>query len=135
MTQDPRHESTDEYFDRLSAAFSTLSALSRPTRVQTPADPAPAAHANRGHDASLMADAFAALLALEEGAPGAKPVRLVSGDAEPHVSEALVEDLTRRVAQRMTPDVVRAAVVDVVSQVAERLVKEEIARIRKGEHG
>jgi hypothetical protein len=82
-----------------------------------------------------MAEAFSALLALEEGTPEARPVRLVSEDVEPMISDALVEDLTRRVAQRMSPDVVRAVVKDIVSQVAERLVKEEIARIRKGGNG
>jgi hypothetical protein len=128
MTQHTKFESPDEYFDRLSAAFSTLSALSRPTRVES-ATPLP-----ETPGVSLMAEAFSALLALEEGTPGAKPVRLVSrgGDL---VSDAFVEDLTRRVAQRMAPDAVRAVVTDVVSQVAERLVKEEIARIRKGGNG
>jgi hypothetical protein len=128
MAQNEKHESPDEYFERLSAAFTTLSALSRPTRAATAPLP-------ETPGVSLMAEAFSELLALEEGSPGARPVRLVSGEPEARISDALVEDITRRVAQRMSPDVVRAVVRDVVSQVAERLVKEEIARIRKGGNG
>jgi hypothetical protein len=128
MAHNPKDESPDEYFERLSAAFTTLSALSRPARVATAPPP-------ETPGVSLMAEAFSALLALEEGTPEARPVRLVSEDVEPMISDALVEDLTRRVAQRMSPDVVRAVVKDIVSQVAERLVKEEIARIRKGGNG
>ena len=79
---------------------------------------------------SLVADAFAAVLALEEGEPGAQPVRLVTGDAEPRMTEALVEELTRRIIERLAPDAVRAVVAEVVSGVAERLVREEIERIR-----
>lgn len=79
---------------------------------------------------SLVADAFAAILALEEGEPGAQPVRLVTGDAEPRVTEALVEELTRRIIERLAPEAVRAVVAEVVSEVAERLVREEIERIR-----
>ena len=122
---DPKHESTDNYFDRLDAAFSTLSASPRPPRSEAASDAEPAG-------SSVIADTFAALLALEEGTPGAKPVRLVSAEAEPRVTDALVEELTDRVVQRLAPDAVRAVVAGVVSEIAERLVKEEIARIRKG---
>jgi len=114
---DPKHESPANYFDRLDAAFSTLSASPRPPRPETAGEAEPA---------------FAALLALEEGTPGAKPVRLVSAEAEPRLTDALIEELTSRVVQRLAPDAVRAVVVGVVSEIAERLVKEEIARIRKG---
>ena len=125
---DPKPESTDNYFDRLDAAFSALNASPRPARPETTAEVEPAASAG----ASVIADTFAALLALEEGTPGAKPVRLVSAEVEPRLSDAFVEELTKRVIQRLAPDAVRAVVVDVVSEIAERLVKEEIARIRKG---
>jgi len=122
---DPNHESPDKYFDRLDAAFSTLSASPRPARPEAAGDAEPAG-------SSVIADTFAALLALEEGTPGAKPVRLVSAETEPRLTDAFVEELTRRVVQRLAPDAVRAVVVGVVSEIAERLVKEEIARIRKG---
>jgi hypothetical protein len=125
---DPKHESPANYFDRLDAAFSALSASPRPARSEAPGDAEPTG-------SSVIADTFAALLALEEGAPGAKPVRLVSAEAEPRVTDALVEELTGRIVQRLAPDAVRAVVVDVVSEIAERLVREEIARIRKGPNG
>ena len=124
-TPDPKHESPANYFDRLDAAFSACSASPRQGRPETPLDAEAAG-------SSVIAETFAALLALEEGAPGAKPVRLVSTESEPRVTDALVEEVTRRVIQRLAPDAVRAVVVDVVSEVSERLVKEEIARIRKG---
>jgi hypothetical protein len=122
---DPNHESSDNYFDRLDAAFSALGASPRPARPEAAGDAEPAG-------SSVIADTFAALLALEEGTPGAKPVRLVSAEAEPRLTDAFVDELTSRVAQRLAPDAVRAVVVGVVSEIAERLVKEEIARIRKG---
>ena len=43
-----------------------------------------------------------------------------------------MEAVTDRVIQRLAPEVARAMVVEVVSEIAERLVKDEIARIRKG---
>ena len=84
----------------------------------------------------LIAEAFAALLALEDGQPGARPVRLTTGvdqppPAEPKITDAVIEDVVRRVIERLGPDAVRAVVVDVVSQISERLVQEEIDRIRK----
>ena len=48
-----------------------------------------------------MAEAFAALLALEEGEPGAKPVRLVLGGGEPRLSDGFLDELARRVAERL----------------------------------
>ena len=74
--------------------------------------------------------ALAARLAVEEGQPGARPVRLPSGDSELRFTDALVDDLTTRVIERLAPDAVREVVVQVVSEIAERLVREEIERIR-----
>jgi hypothetical protein len=79
---------------------------------------------------AILADAFTALLALEAGEPGAKPVRLTTASEEPVVTDALVDEVVRRVLQRLAPDAARDAVAQVVSDVAERLVREEIARIR-----
>jgi hypothetical protein len=96
--------------------------------------PVPAAATPSG----LVAEAFAALLALEDGRPDARPVRLAIGDAhppppaaEPPVTDAVIEDIVRRVIERLGPDAVRAVVADVVSEIAERRVNEEIERIRK----
>ena len=49
---------------------------------------------------------------------------------EPAVTDALVDEVTRRVLERLGPDAVRAVVADIVADVAERLVRQEIARIR-----
>lgn len=77
-----------------------------------------------------IADAFAALLAFEEGDRSAPPVRLVP-QAAPPVGEAELEEITRRVLVRLAPNTVKNLVADVVSEVAERLVRQEIERIRK----
>ncbi len=79
---------------------------------------------------TLIADAFTALLALEQGEPGARPVRLTTGGEEPVATDALVDEVARRVLERLAPDAARAVIVEVVSEMAERLVREEIARIR-----
>jgi hypothetical protein len=76
----------DDYFDHLEAALKSRAAAA--PRVP-PAEP------------SLLAEAFHAILALEEGEPGAKPVRLVLGNADPRFSEAFLDDLARRVAERL----------------------------------
>jgi CheY-like chemotaxis protein len=80
---------------------------------------------------SAIADAFSALLAAEQGEPGAAPVRLTLTPSAPAVSDQLVEEITRRVVERLAPNALREVVADVVSDVSERLVREEIDRVRK----
>jgi hypothetical protein len=151
-------EDSSGYWNRLSEKFAAFGGSPRPAPVQTAAtsDPAPvsgdATPTRSGIEAdtpgptavpvahtptsSLAAEAFAALLALEDGQPGARPVRLKIGDDEPKpqpdpvMTDAMIEDVVRRVVERLGPDAVRAVVADVVSEIAERLVKEEIDRIR-----
>jgi hypothetical protein len=135
-TPERPNESVDEYFDRLDAAFATLNDNPAFATLKEP-PPAPPPEASSEAPApapNLIAEAFAALLALEEGEPGARPVRLTSAGGEPQITDALMDDLTRRIVERLAPDVVRAVVVEVVSEVAERLVREEIDRIRKKHH-
>lgn len=151
------NEETRLYWDRLDAKFATINAPAAPavawppraappeavvadapaggpaaTPAAAPVPPNPPTDSSR-----LIADAFVALLALEDGQPGAKPVRLTSAHvpappaAEPTISDALIEDVVRRVIERLGPDAVRAVVTDVVAEISERLVKEEIERIRK----
>jgi len=108
-------DAVDAYLERVDHLLTTRAAAPPPAPADTP---------------SLLAEAFGALLALEAGEPGAKPVRLVTGDEAPRITEALVEELTRRIIERLAPEAVRAVVADVVSEVAERLVREEIERIR-----
>jgi hypothetical protein len=116
-----------------------------PTRAPAPADRRPAAEqrvTERGAteravtehaptSERIVADAFTALLAVEQGEPGARPVRLTSASAEPVITDALIDEIARRVMERLSPAVVRDAVTDLVSEVTERLVREEIERIRK----
>ncbi len=77
-----------------------------------------------------MADVFGALFAVEQGEPGAVRIHLVPAGVSPAVSDDLVEEVTRRVVERLAPERARTLVADVVAEVAERLVREEIARIR-----
>ena len=118
----------------------TLSADPSPTaaavRVSAPAMPsdteisstsaarAPAVPPN------AIADAFSALLAVEQGEPGATPLRLGPAAGGPQLTEELVEEITRRVIERLAPNAVRSMVSQVVTEVAERLVREEIQRLR-----
>ena len=144
-------EDTRRYWEHLDAKFArfTSPAASIPTppvHSETPVMPEPEPMAapeslpvpvsERQPMSGLIAEAFGALLALEDGEPGARAVRLAFEEkhsqpaAEPVITDALVEDVVRRVVERMTPDVVRAVVAEIVSETAERLVKEEIDRIR-----
>jgi hypothetical protein len=79
---------------------------------------------------NLVADAFSALLAVEEGEPDAAPVLLPSGFKGPVITNALVDQIAQRVIERLAPNTARDVVARVVSEVAERLVREEIERIR-----
>jgi hypothetical protein len=80
-----------------------------------------------------LADAFAALLAAEQGEPlpGNAPGWPATATAPaPVVTDAIVEDITRRVLDRLSDQVVRETVADIVSKVAEQIVREEIERIK-----
>jgi CheY-like chemotaxis protein len=85
--------------------------------------PRPAESPSRGVEPPALADAFAALLAAEQGQSAA--TRAASGDA---LNDQLVEEVIRRVLERMTDQVVRQTVLP----IAERLVREEIERVKKG---
>jgi hypothetical protein len=89
------------------------------------------------HPPSLppLADAFAALLAAEQGHKLSADAHLWPASAPSQappaaVSEALIESVTRRVLERLSDTVVREAVADIASKTAERLVREEIERIK-----
>ena len=56
------------------------------------------------------------------------PAALSSGGGA--LSEHAIEEITRRVLDRLSDQVVRETVADVVSDVAERLIREEIERIK-----
>ena len=83
-----------------------------------------------------MADAFAAILAAEQHEPmpalwpgwPAPPQPVSNGGGAP--SEDAIEEITRRVLDRLSDRVVRETAEDVISSIAERLVREEIDRIK-----
>ncbi len=74
-----------------------------------------------------LVDAFAALLAAEERMPIAASAAPLAGS---RVSEDVIEDITRRVLDRLADHTVRPTVLD----LAERLVREEIDRIKQQAH-
>jgi hypothetical protein len=83
-----------------------------------------------------LGDAFAALLAAEQGDrstvtgwPGVAHPPPPPAPA-PAITEDVIEEVVRRVLERMSDAVVRETTADLVSSVAERLVREEIDRIR-----
>lgn len=83
---------------------------------------------------SIIADAFSALLAVEQGEPGAVVPRLGGNGSAPVVTEALINDVAKRVAQKLalgSSEQMQGTVREIVSGVAERLVREEIDRIRR----
>jgi Mor family transcriptional regulator len=73
-----------------------------------------------------MGDAFAALLALEQGQASS---RLPSDWPSPLVD--VVEEIAARVAEQITERVVRSLAPDIVARVSERIVREEIERLRQ----
>jgi len=92
------------------------------------AEPVPATPPGGG--GNVILDAFNALLAMEQGEP--RPAaRAQTGAAAPiAVTDELVDEVARRVIERLAPNAARDLVAQVVSEVAERLIREEIARIR-----
>jgi CheY-like chemotaxis protein len=103
----PSGSTVDDYFERLDAAFTQ-----RSVRAPAPAD-----------DVGTVPTVDAVL---QPAAPAA-PRR---ADAAPLVTEALIDEVTRRVAERLGTAALRDVMADVVADVAERLIREEIARIR-----
>ncbi|HXH23931.1 MAG TPA: hypothetical protein VNI78_01705, partial [Vicinamibacterales bacterium] len=151
----------DDYFDRLDAAFANLGAppaaadaidssafdhlSTAPADILTLDRVLGAASTGLAEPASAprldepvltgaasgarnpIVEMFTALLAAERG----EPVPAFDWPPRPAVTEELVDEITRRVLERLAPDAVRGAVAQVVADVAERLVREEIERIRK----
>jgi CheY-like chemotaxis protein len=98
------------------------------TAAAAPLDAAPAT------GRSIVADAFSALFAIEQGEPGVVPIRLGGNGSAPTITEPMIDDVARRVIQKLalgSSDQMHALVRDIVSTVAERLVREEIDRIRR----
>jgi hypothetical protein len=78
---------------------------------------------------NAIAEVFRVLFAAEQG--DREALRRFQGAApQPPVTDELVDQITRRVLERLAPDTARQLVADIVSEVAERLVREEIQRIK-----
>ena len=95
---------------------------------------APAPHEAAPTGRSIVADAFSALLAIEQGEPGVVPIRLGGNGAPPAITEPMIDDVARRVIQKLalgSSAQMQTIVKEIVSAVAERLVREEIDRIRR----
>ncbi|HEY3162539.1 MAG TPA: response regulator [Vicinamibacterales bacterium] len=107
------------------------------TPTLTPAPPAPPvpSHVEGVAGRSIIADAFSALFAAEQGEPGAAPPRLAgNGSPSVAVTDAMIDDVARRVVQKLalgSSEQLQAMVREIVSSVAERLIREEIDRIRR----
>ena len=81
---------------------------------------------------NLVADMFAALFAAEQGesVPPAAPFTPPRAQTPAVVTDELVDEVTRRVLERLAPDATNELVAQIVSEVAERLIREEISRIK-----
>jgi CheY-like chemotaxis protein len=84
-----------------------------------------------------IADAFAAILAAEQHAPGVRPEWPAASAAPspavaaaPVITDDLVALVASRVLEQLSDRIVRETVATIASDVAERLVKEEIERIK-----
>jgi hypothetical protein len=145
----PRSDAVRGTFDLQTAGDPPSGLSTRPAPPATTQAPAPrlfvppsgpsplsdssagATTAGEHHKPGTIADAFAALLAFEEGDRSIPPVRLVPPPVAPVIGEEAIEEITRRVLARLAPGAVKDLVAEVVSEVAERLVRQEIERIRK----
>jgi CheY-like chemotaxis protein len=133
--------------DAVSEPFAPAAPAVPSERVAPFAPPAPAARAAsvppvRPAGLPPLADAFAALLAAEQQDPAPVSAPRWPGttastahhtdpsSAAAGGTDALVEDVTRRVLERLSDQVVRETVAEIVSKVAEQLVREEIERIK-----
>lgn len=99
------------------------------TLASAPREPAPAAAHSTPPGSNAIAEVFRVLFAAEQGDRDA--LQRFQGTAQPMVTDDLVNEVTRRVLERLAPDAARHLVADIVSEVAEKLVREEIERIRR----
>jgi len=137
----PSHDepvtTASSYFDRDTAPRSVPEEPEEPQRPFTMPQPptaAPPAEELPRSELPSLPDAFAAILAAEQRepmplAPPAWPVQ-ASAPTTGALSEEAMEEITRRVVERISDRIVREMVAELVSGVAERLVREEIERIK-----
>jgi CheY-like chemotaxis protein len=100
------------------------------TETAMPAGPAvaaPAAGSASLAEAPGLADAFAALLAVEQGE---EPPAAFAPQAGVVITDQLIDAIARRVVERLGDQAVRSLAADVISRTAERVVREEIDRLK-----
>jgi CheY-like chemotaxis protein len=147
-------ESLEDYFDRLDAAFATMGIPApggeKPSSEREdlasglgdlqPLPPGPPSRTEdplASWDPELvgafgparqphLANAFAALLAAEEGHPLPHGAAVLAAPPQ-RLSDEVIEDIVHRVIARMSDDTVRRTIIE----TAERLVREEIDRIKR----
>jgi CheY-like chemotaxis protein len=128
--------SVDDYFEQLDAAFAALPGSSATRPHREPSRQAPSAPPAPSTPPELsLADAFAALLAAEQAGsapslPAGWPGTQEGQAGASVISDSLVDEIVRRVLERLPERVIRETVSGVVLDVAERLVREEIERIK-----
>jgi hypothetical protein len=81
-------------------------------------------------DRHAIVDVFNLLFAVEQGEADPASIRIAPAAGSPGVTDDLVDEVTRRVLERLAPEATRDVVAEIVSEVAERLVREEINRVR-----
>jgi CheY-like chemotaxis protein len=112
------------------APLPSVAEMPVPAETQAPPSP-PAADTSVPGGRNVIADVFSALFAVEQGETDAAPIRLApSQPSAAIVTDELVDEVTRRVVQKLAPGAANDMVAKIVSEVAERLVREEIARIK-----
>ncbi len=117
-----------EHENRASVATAPMAV---PPIAAAPATVAPAVTTAPAAPRPSLAEAFVALLAAERSGNGSHtPLPTVARPAQPIPVDDIVEQVTRRVMERMTDAVVRETVSGIVSATAERLVRDEIERIK-----
>jgi CheY-like chemotaxis protein len=114
-----------------SASIDTQATFPSPPPAQIAFVPPPLTSSGQSAALPPLADAFAALLAAEQDDPVAAHVALwPAGSIAPGADDAMIEEITRRVLDRLSDQVVRETVGEIVSRVAEELVRQEIERIK-----
>lgn len=83
-----------------------------------------------GGGGNVILDAFNALLAMEQGEPRPPARPHGAAGATMAITDEVVDEVARRVIERLAPNTARELVRQIVSDVAERLIREEITRIK-----
>ncbi len=101
-----------------------------PTHAAASVAPRPPAAPQTSAALPPLADAFAALLAAEQNESSGGSIAWPSSAPITEISEEVLEQIARRVLERLSDQVVRETISGLVSTIAERLVREEIERIK-----